>query len=156
MLVVLGIISAGLLGFIIYLAFSRASSKLLKMAAFIALALIALTLLVNVIFLIVGPGEETGEGGIPLPIFAESPEQPSQPGGSVFEAVIFLVIFAIIIGFIIVLSARDRRKRGKIAAAKKTASAGAFTKAGKRNPIESKPASPQNEDFGGGMDFDDD
>jgi len=101
------ILSAGLLGLIIYFAVSRKSSRHLKLAAFIALGLIVLALVVAGFFLIAGPGESAHE--IPLPVFQEGtvPVEDS----NIVEVVIFLVIFLLILGFIIASALRKQRKK---------------------------------------------
>ena len=154
MLVVLAILSVGLLGLIIYHAFSPKSSRPLKIAAFIAMGLIALSLGISAIFLIIGPGEDPG--GIPLPIFADTP-QPMQPDGHIVEALIFLAIFFIVMALIIVFSVRDRRKKEE-AFNKKPEKPPAFTKTDILNKVESKSESKnrQNGDFDLELDFNDD
>ncbi|MCL2601203.1 MAG: hypothetical protein FWD91_00155 [Treponema sp.] len=108
MLFVLVILSAGLLGVIIYFAFSRKSSRLLKRAAFAALALIALALVVCGIVLIVGPGEVAVQ--IPVPGFQE-PVEPEPEKRLSTELLIFLLVFLFILGLIIFLVLRGQRKK---------------------------------------------
>ena len=112
MTVVLIILSAGLLALIIYFAFSPKSERLLKLAAFIALGLIAIAIGVCVFFLILGPSQDEGE--ILLPIFLDTPtEQP--PQGNVTEILVFLVILLFIMALIIIIVRRDHKKKLEMA-----------------------------------------
>jgi amino acid transporter len=111
MLVVLGILSAGLLGIIIYLALSPKSSKLLKLSAFIALGLIVIAVGICAIFLVIGPSEDTGV--INFPVFDDSPPAPTR-NVNIVETLIFAAIFLIIMGFIIYLGLRERRRKGMV------------------------------------------
>ena len=133
MLVVLAIISVGLLGLIIYLAFSSKSSKILKLVAFIALGLIALSMGINITFLIIGPGEN-GTDGLPLPIFAETPPAQTRSENWI-ETVIFLSVFLVIMTLIIVLSTRDRRKKEGLT--KQSGKSAAFSRNDDLDAIES-------------------
>jgi len=107
MQVVLIILSAGLLGLIIYFAVSSKSSRHLKLAAFIALGLIALAVAVAGFFLVSGTGESAYQ--IPLPAFQEG--RQAQDDSNVLEVVIFFLIFVLIMGFIIALTLRKQRKK---------------------------------------------
>lgn len=104
--------SFGLLGMIIYFAVSPKSSRLLKLAARIALVLISLSLVIGGIFLVIGPGE--GGDYIPLPVFLDQPPAEDQ-GNNIAGVVIFLLIFALIMGLVIYLSAKAHRKNDKSA-----------------------------------------
>jgi len=108
MLVVLAILSAGLLGFIIYLAFSPKSSRLMKRAALIALGLIVLSVGICAIFLIIGPAED--DDIVPFPVFADTPPAPPRQE-NVVETVIFATVFLIIMAVIVALAVRDRRRK---------------------------------------------
>ena len=108
MTVVLIILSAGLLAIIIYFAFSPKSSRLLKLAAFIALGLIALAVAVCFIFLIIGPGEDEGE--IHLPIFLDTPTE-APPAVNITEILGFLAVLLFIMALIIVIVRRDHKRR---------------------------------------------
>ena len=109
MVVVLAILSAGLLGLIIYFAFSQKSSRLLRFAALIALGLIGLSLGVCVIILILGPGEGGGTE-IPFPAFSEAPPTPTR-NANIGQILIYFVVLAGVMGLIIVLAIRDRRRK---------------------------------------------
>jgi len=158
MLVALAILSAGLLGLIIYLAFSPKSSRLLKLAAFIALGLIALAVGINVIILIIGPGEDA-MAGLPIPIFADVPQAPPRHTNAV-ETIIFLAIFLVIMALIIALAIRDHRKKDMFA--KQTVKSTPFSKSVDLEPLEPKPESididtrTEKDDFDLGLDFQDD
>ena len=105
--VVLIILSAGLLGLIIYFAVSSKSSRYLKLAAFIALGLIALAVVVAGFFLITGPGENAYQ--IPFPVFQEAPQ--AQDDSNIVEVVVFFLIFLLMMGLIIGLALRNQRKK---------------------------------------------
>ena len=107
MQVVLIILSAGLLGLIIYFAVSRKSSRHLKLAAFIALGLIALAVAVAGFFLVSGTGESAYQ--IPLPAFQEGTAQGED--SNIMEVVIFFLIFVLILGLIIASNLRKQRKK---------------------------------------------
>jgi amino acid transporter len=108
MLVVLAILSVGLLGFIIYLALSPKSTRFMKLASLIALGLIGLSLGICAIFLIIGPGED--DGGVPFPVFSDAP--PTQPRQTnIIETLVFFAVFLLIMGLIVTLAIRDRRKK---------------------------------------------
>ena len=110
MQIVLAIFSLGLLGMIIFFAFSPKSSRLLRRAAFIALALIALSLVIGGLFLVFAPGETPGV--VPLPFLPEAP--PAAPeSGIALEVIVFLLLFLIVMGIIIGLAHRDQHKKDK-------------------------------------------
>jgi len=109
MQVVLIILSAGLLGLIIYFAVSSKSSRHLKLAAFIALGLIVLALAVAGFFLITGPDE--GTHYIPFPVSQEA-QQPQGESGNIIEVLIFFLLFLLFMGFIIGMALRHQRKGG--------------------------------------------
>ena len=121
MLVVLIILSAGLLGVIIYFAISPKSSKLLRLAALIALGLIGLSLVVAGIFIIRGPGDEPGD--IPLPFMVD--EQPQKKGSNLFDILIFLVVFLAVMGLLIFSALRGSKKKTQVA--KKSEEASIFS-----------------------------
>jgi len=108
MQVVLIILSVGLTGLIIYFAVSPKSSRLLKITAFIALALSGLSLGVAGIFLIIGPGE--GSEFIPLPVFQEFQPPPAKSGNTL-AVVVFFMVFLGVLGLIIALALREQRKK---------------------------------------------
>ena len=71
MLVILGILSAGVLGVIIYFVISPKSSKMLKLTALIALGVTCLTLGICVVILLRGSGK--AEETIPFHLFSDVP-----------------------------------------------------------------------------------
>ena len=111
MLIILAILSVGLLGTIIFFAFSTKSSRLLKLAALVALGLIGLSIGICAIFLIIGPSEKSDE--FTLPIFSDAPQPPPQHT-NIVESIVFFAIFVGIMGLITVLAIRDHRKKGAI------------------------------------------
>jgi ABC-type Fe3+-siderophore transport system permease subunit len=133
MQLVLIILSAGLLGLIIYFAFSPKSSRTLKLSALVALGLIALTVGICSVFLIKGPADNTEE--ILLPIFQETASSPKKDNAPIF---IFLIILALILGLILFLAFRDQRLRaaapgkGKASVFSKIGGFGAKEQGGKR------------------------
>jgi len=108
MQVVLIILSVGLLGLIIYFAFSPKSSRQLKRAAFIALGLIALALIISGIFLILGPGDTAGH--IPIPGFHEPPAQEAE-NSIALELIIFILVFLFVMGLIIYSAYKEQHKK---------------------------------------------
>ena len=111
MQIVLIILSVGLLGLIIFFAVSPKSSRLLKIAAFIALGLIGLSIGVAGVFLIIGPAESPDH--IPFPVFPEAQPQAPKAGGNMAAIVIFLLFFSLIMGLTIVLTLREQRRKDK-------------------------------------------
>ena len=110
MLVLLIILSVGLLGLVIYFAVSPKSSRQLKLAAFIALGLIALAIAVCGIFLFMGPGAGTEQ--IPLQLFQETQTQIAEDS-NILEIIVFLLIFLIVLGLIVGLTFRAQHKKAK-------------------------------------------
>jgi len=107
MLVVLVILSAGLLGLIIYFIVSSKSSRLLRLAALIALGFIGLSIGVCGILLILGPKKEQAD--IVLPVFLDA-APPAKSGGNFAAILVFLVLFLLIVGITIFLSLRNQGK----------------------------------------------
>ena len=108
MQIVLAIFSLGFLGTIIYFAVSQKSSRFLKLAAFIALGLIAVSVAVAGFFILMGPGEP--EVFIPIPALQNQPAQAPQDN-NIMGSVIFFLIFVIILGVIIYAHHRDQKKK---------------------------------------------
>ena len=134
MQVVLIILSLVLLGVIINYAVSSKSSRFLRLAALIALGLIALSLGVASIFLALnGSDHETEESQ--LPIFLNAPTETSDKGNLV-EIVIFLVILFAIIVLIVVIASMDNKRRQ--AEAKKAGASPAFSLDGKHEDLGEK------------------
>jgi len=107
MLIVLGILSAGLLGLIIYFIVSSKSSRLLRLSALIALGFIALSIGVCGILIIMGPKKEKAEIALP---FLQDAAPPAKTGSSFAAILIFLVLFLLIVGITIYLSLGNQKK----------------------------------------------
>ena len=110
MQIVLIILSAGLLGLIIYFAVSPKSSRLLKLAAVVALGLIGLSIAICGFFLIRGPSE--GNDPLPLPVFQDASPKPVK-NNNVIVMLVFLAVLLFILGASIYVSLRDQKKAGK-------------------------------------------
>ena len=106
MQIVLVILSAGLLGLIIYFAVSPKSSKLVKKSALIALALIGISIGVCVFFLVKGPGQDPA--AISLPVFQDTPTTQARKANVPAIVILILVLLAIA-GLIVVGIKRDKR-----------------------------------------------
>jgi len=107
MQVVLIILSAGLLGLIIYFAFSPKSSKLVKMSARIALGLIGISIIVCVVLLVKGPGQDPA--AISLPVFQDTPTTQARKTNIPAIIILILVLLAIT-GMIVVGIKRDKHE----------------------------------------------
>ena len=106
-MLVAGIIfSVVFLGAIIYFAVSPKSSKLLRLAAIIALGLIVISLVISGIFIIKGPSKDPAL--ISLPVFVEQAPQ----GKSSFRITDLLIIFAFLLALslVIVKALKDQKK----------------------------------------------
>ena len=110
MLVVLIILSIGLLGLIIYFAVSKKSTRLLKMAATIALGLIGLAILICGIFIIKGPKNDPNAA---LARFMTAEESQAITQSFNFTDLIILIILLGIITLVIVRSMREQKKMAK-------------------------------------------
>ena len=100
------ILSVGLLGLIIYFTFSPKSSRLLRMAGIIALALIGISIGICSIFLVIGPAK--GPADIPLPVFQDASPQPAKSGG-VTGVFVFLICILVAVAVVIVVALRNER-----------------------------------------------
>ena len=136
MQVVLIILSIGLLGLIINYAVSSKSSKFLRLAALIALGLIAVSLGVASIIIGINGAEQEAEE-IHLPIFLEAPKETPKKG-NIVEIIIFLVILSSIVVLIVVVTSRENKK--KLAEAKKAGASPIFQNAGKHDDLDLKTA----------------
>ena len=111
MTVVLAILSLGLLGLIIFFAFSPKSSRLLKWAAIIALVLIGLSIVVCGIFLILGPGQGTND--IAIPDFQDVSPKPASNGGIVGALISLVVLLAALVVVISLAMRNEQRTKSK-------------------------------------------
>ena len=107
MLIVLVILSLGLLGLIIYFAFSTNSTRLQKRVALIALALIGLSIVVCTILLILGPHKDKEDS---IPVFQDTAPQAAG-SGNITTVIFFIAVFLLILAMVIVLSLRKERKK---------------------------------------------
>jgi amino acid transporter len=107
MLIVGILISVIILGLLIRMALSKQSEKPLKLAAIIALGLIALSVIICLIMIFAGPAAEEEEevfAGLPL----AEPVQVSNPNG--VYILLFGVLLLLFLGLIIFLSLREQKK----------------------------------------------
>ena len=115
MQIISAILSLGLVGLIIYFAVSPKSSRLLKLSAFVALGLIALTLAICGIVLIRGPGES--QESITLPSFLDTSPPPQKT--SAVPVIVFSLAFLSILGLITYLALKEYRQKHTDSANKK-------------------------------------
>jgi len=104
------ILSVGFLGVIVYLAVSPKSSRLVKMVAIAALILAGLTIGVCAFLLIKGPAQDPE--AIPLPVFQDMPTEPAKKSNIMSFLIFFAFLFAVL-GIIIYVAIRDRKKTQK-------------------------------------------
>ena len=103
------ILSLGLLGLIIYFAFSNKSSRILKLSAIGALALICLALIVCGFILIFGGGSD--EDQITLPVFADAAPQQERAAGPM--DIILLLVFLFGLAIVIYVAMKREKERKK-------------------------------------------
>ena len=108
MQVVLAIISVALLGVIIYFVISPKSSRLLRISAIIALALIALAVGVCGVFLIRGPAEV--DTAIPLPFLTDAGPKPKAKT-NIGVIIGYFVVFAVIFGLVAYSSKKEKGRK---------------------------------------------
>ena len=124
MIVVLIIFSVGLLGLIIYYAVSAKSTRILKLAATIALGLIGLAIIVCAIFIIIGPREDPNAVLLPF-VSEESTQTSTKSRTSIMDIVIFVVLLGII-SLVIRKSMKEQKKMAIMQAEKKPVKAKAI------------------------------
>ena len=139
MVVFLAILSAGLLGLIIYFAVSPKSTRLLRLCSIIALSLICLSLVVSGIFLLRGPGAD--EELIPLPVF-----QDSAPEVKKNTHVVDLLILAALMGLLVFVIVKALKDQKKAALAAPAPAAPIFPSAGKREDSENQKQEQKEDD----------
>ena len=115
------ILSVGFLVVIVYFAISPKSSRLVKIVAISALILAGLTIGVCAFLLIKGPAQDPD--AIPLPVFQDMPTEPAKKSNIMSFLIFFAFLFAIL-GIIIYVAIRDRKKTKE--PAKKSASSSVF------------------------------
>jgi flagellar basal body-associated protein FliL len=108
MQVFLGIISIVFLGGIIYFVISSKSSRLLRISAIIALALIGLSLGVCGVFLIRGPAKS--EETVPLPFLIDAQPKP-EPKTSKGVIIGYFAAFLIIAGLVAYSSKKEKGRK---------------------------------------------
>ena len=108
--IVFGIISVVLLGIIINFAVSPKSSRLLRLAAIIALVLIGLSVGVCGILLIRGSTQDPE--AMPLPFLAESESKPEQ-NKNMPMIISFSAVFLFLAGLVFMTSLRESKKPKK-------------------------------------------
>ena len=106
MIVALSILSLGLLGVIIYFAVSPKSSRLLKLVAIIALAVIGLSLLICGFFIIRGPSQDPA--AVPFPVFADTPA-PERKGN--IADLIILAVLIVVVSLVILVAMKKNPKK---------------------------------------------
>ena len=139
MQVFLAILSVGLLGLIIYFAVSPKSSGLLRLAALIALGLIAISIGVCAIFLVRGPTEATDV--IPLPFLPPDADPQPERKGDLPVIIGFLVLLLVLVGLIYYSSKKEKER--KALKAKEPAPARAYKPA----PEKKEEPDPNNINF---------
>ena len=109
MQVFLIILSVILLGVIINFAFSQKSSRILRLVAIGALALIALSIGVATIVIVFNNFKEVNEEEH-LPIFLEA-QRDEPKTNNLFHIIIPLLIFVVLVAVIAIAYSRDRKAR---------------------------------------------
>jgi len=97
-----------LLGVIIFFVVSPKSSRLLRMSAIIALALIGLSLAVCGVFLIRGPAKD--DTAIPLPFLVDAQPKP-EPKSDKGVIIGYFVAFFIIAGLVAYSSKKEKTRK---------------------------------------------
>jgi cytochrome bd-type quinol oxidase subunit 2 len=97
------------LGFIVYLALSKKSSPLVRLAAIIALAVIILAIIVCMIIIFSAQGAEPGAE--PVDFITDEPVAPAS--NNYFSVIFFLVFIIVLLGIVLILSLREQRKSTK-------------------------------------------
>ena len=147
MLVFLAIVSVGLLGLIVYFAISPKSSRLLRLAAIIALGAICLSLAVCGIIIFIGPSEDTS--AIPLSVFADI-TVPAEQKTNVLEIVIILALM-IGLGLVMAKAYKDQQKQaGK---AKKAAASPVFSSSDDLDDLEMGTPKKDDDEFDDSFDL---
>jgi hypothetical protein len=146
MQVVLAIISMALLGVIIYFVVSPKSSRLLRMSAIGALALIGLAVGVCGVFLLRGPAKV--ETGIPLPFLLDA--EPKQENKINVGLIIgYFAAFAVIFGLVAYSSKKEKQRKDE--PVKKPAKKEAF-KSADENELDLGQVTGDDESFDIGID----
>jgi hypothetical protein len=98
------------LGVIVYFALSPRSPPPVKIAALAALGLIVLSIIVSLgfVFLVRAPGPDDPQGEYMAPA-----DQPLPRSGSLLALLFFAFLMLVLLGVIIVISLRERKKEGE-------------------------------------------
>ena len=108
MLIVLLIVSFALLGFIVYLAISKKSSRGIKWAALAALAVIFIAVGICLFLVFFEPVAEF------VPIISDLPGKPVEQAESTAGGlIIFLIVMIVFFAAIFYISFREQRRRKK-------------------------------------------
>ena len=107
-MVLLAILSAGLLGLIIYFAISSKSSRQLKIAALVALGFIAIALGVCGVILLLGPSEDPM--AVPFPVLPEPQQAETASSFSIADILVFVLMIGIV-GLMVYASRKEQKKQ---------------------------------------------
>ena len=140
-----------LLGVIVFFAISSKSSRILKLAAIIALGLICLAVFICGIILIIGPKETE-------PVFYNpyTPGTQSQQGGSgvrIMDIIILAIIF-IALGLVIAKAAKDQKKLNAAKVKPAPARSPSFKETNELDDLEHQGAPEKAEDDDDGFSLD--
>ncbi|GHV91225.1 hypothetical protein AGMMS50268_17280 [Spirochaetia bacterium] len=94
------------LGFIIYLALSKKSSPLIRLAALIAIGVIILAVIVCLIIIFAG-FEPAAKTGVPADFVFE---EPAVPANNLFPIIILAVFILVLLGTVVFLALREQRR----------------------------------------------
>jgi uncharacterized membrane protein len=108
MLFVIIPIALGFLGVIVYFALSKESSRVVRLAALIALGAVILSVLVCGIIVLLSLGGGGEEPVAPDFLVAERPEAPAKT--DTFVMVIVLLFLLLFLGLVVFLSLKEQRK----------------------------------------------
>jgi heme A synthase len=100
-------IALGFLGVIVYFALSKESSRIVRLAALIALGAVILSVLVCGIIVLLSLGGG-GEPVMPDFLATEQPEPPAKT--STFVMAVVMVFLLLFLGMVVFLSLREQRK----------------------------------------------
>ncbi|MDR3192934.1 MAG: hypothetical protein LBT87_07705 [Treponema sp.] len=108
MLFVIIPIALGFLGVIVYFALSKESSRIVRLAALIALGAVILSVLVCGIIVLLSLGDGGGEAVMPDFLAVEEPEPPTKT--NTFVLVIVMLFLLAFLGMVVFLSLKEQRK----------------------------------------------
>jgi hypothetical protein len=108
LIIVLSVLSAGLLGLVVYFFFSKKSSRALKRAALGAMIAMGLSLGVCGFFILRGPGVSEEELYISRMVVTD---QAPVKSANILSLLIFLVVLLGLLGVILFIGMRDRNRK---------------------------------------------